>query len=582
MSQHRHALFSGLALPIEMAFDDETLYSLCSRYHYVSGAPVASATALRLFGNPRHGAQHDFPSGLDVFVERTEGAFGRTVREVLFAHTIIPFYLPWVSPERATQILQLMTAGRTQNIKALLGLPASRTRAHHPLKACPMCMQEDQDRVGVAYWRLIHQLPAVWMCPTHRCHLLESCRKANGVHRFQWLLPSDGEFYRPTERCDAPLVDLSRLATASINTFRLPPGTSINQSKLLAAYRSALQSRNLLRGNSQLALHEATEQFFEFSKPFRRDGLYLPLPETCEQCQGMLSRILRLPTYSMQPMRHLLVIIWLYSSWPEFWNIYSSIETDIQVDSRKTIVTPRHEPDVRARELARLIRTNGMAPTTAARLLGISPQTAQMWMSRQGMKLTRRPKLSHCILDMIRQRLLKGDEQRNIASGLGVSVATVTRMLHTEPGLLDQWTSARHQARRSNARAAWQSIQIQHPEATAKQLRTAAPAAYSWLYRNDRAWLAASIANAPRFHAEPRPRVDWSARDEKLSAMVEQVLAQLRSTPCRPQITRQLIYQAVPMLKPYLGKLGRLPRTRKLLENARGHSTSETPYRPTC
>src|SRR5690606_21352275 len=124
------------------------------------------------------------------------------------------------------------------------------------------------------------------------------------------------------------------------------------------------------------------------------------------------------------------------------------------------------------RELARLIRTNGMAPTTAARLLGISPQTAQMWMSRQGMKLTRRPKLSHCILDMIRQRLLKGDEQRNIASGLGVSVATVTRMLHTEPGLLDQWTSARHQARRSNARAAWQSIQIQHPEATAKQLRT--------------------------------------------------------------------------------------------------------------
>jgi hypothetical protein len=46
---------------------DETLFSLCSRYHRASGNQLPTTTCKALFGHKLQGAAHDFPARLNHF-----------------------------------------------------------------------------------------------------------------------------------------------------------------------------------------------------------------------------------------------------------------------------------------------------------------------------------------------------------------------------------------------------------------------------------------------------------------------------------------------------------------------------------
>lgn len=74
----------------------ETFYSLCSRHHRFSGFATSADTTQALFGHRRSGSQHDFPSRLDAFVERTEGVHGDAER-IARERTLLSFYVPFLA-----------------------------------------------------------------------------------------------------------------------------------------------------------------------------------------------------------------------------------------------------------------------------------------------------------------------------------------------------------------------------------------------------------------------------------------------------------------------------------------------------
>lgn len=59
---------------------------------------LARDTSFALFGDPRQGTRHDFPSCIDQFVLRTNQQLGSSV-DIIAARTILPFYLPFRSVE---------------------------------------------------------------------------------------------------------------------------------------------------------------------------------------------------------------------------------------------------------------------------------------------------------------------------------------------------------------------------------------------------------------------------------------------------------------------------------------------------
>lgn len=166
----------------------ETIFSLASRYHALSANRLPSKTCKALFGHPRQGCQHDFPTRLDEFSRRAQ--LSENARDVALRHTILPFYLPLRSEAESEAAVQALAIPQPGVLKFRLGILTSRFRANHPLKACPHCIADDVRSHGVGYWHVEHQLPGVWFCRQHGAVLRTSRLKSSGVARFGWLLPT--------------------------------------------------------------------------------------------------------------------------------------------------------------------------------------------------------------------------------------------------------------------------------------------------------------------------------------------------------------------------------------------------------
>jgi hypothetical protein len=179
-----------MLLNVPQLLADQTLYSWCGQVHDWNGGASATETSRALFGRPYAALCHDFPAHLDHLASV---AFDDSldVLELALQHTMLGYFLV-TAPARLTQrILEAVSRSALSSIKMTLGIAASRVGGHHPLKACADCIADDLEDRGTAYWRLVHQLPSVLICPRHARPLFVAWDPVTPVHRRHWLHPAD-------------------------------------------------------------------------------------------------------------------------------------------------------------------------------------------------------------------------------------------------------------------------------------------------------------------------------------------------------------------------------------------------------
>lgn len=103
-------------------------------------------------------------------------------------------------------------------------------------------------------------------------------------------------------------------------------------------------------------------------------------------------------------------------------------------------------------------------------------------------------------------------------------------------------------------------MQAEEPELGPTALRRRLPAEFSWLYRNDRAWLRDHRPAAARRGA-PGARVDWETVDGDLAADIAAAAARLKAAAPPVRVTVAALERAV--AKPgWIGpRKAKLPRT---------------------
>lgn len=549
----------------------ETLFSLCSRQHRLWGYSLSSRSTEIMFGGKRLGTQHDFPSGLDAFALRTEGQLGSAV-EIARDRTMLRFYRPFLDPQDVGGAVGAMCGPTVAHLKFGLGLLTSRFRAHHPLKGCATCMRHDVDTEGWAYWHLQQQFPGVWVCPVHGEPLLESTVKSTGVERFLWHLPVAGRLSAAAGlSAAAPLKALTRLA-GLIGTLveRDAPDGWLSAPLVQATLRRQLATRGLVTPAGNIRLREAGGEYLEHCRSLRSLGELSSLPASLEESKVQIGRLMRPLRSGTHPLRSLVAIDWLFRDCEEFIAMHvgppSQVDVQSQVATRSRTPTPAAEDPRKARLLDMLAA--GESATAAARSIGIDVATAMAWAAAAGVAVGRRPKV---LTQEVRQSLIRdlkaGLDKLDAAGRHGVSVETVTRVLRTEIGLRAAWTAARTSLALNAARESWLAL-AQQPLGV-KLMRASNPAAYAWLYRNDRQWLREHTPSGRTGAAEARSSsVRWDERDESLSLAVRRALVRLSERRPAAPLRLWQIYQAVPELKPKLGSLDRLPITRRVLESA--------------
>lgn len=292
--------------------EDETLFSLTSRFHHLSCNMTAGATLSMLFGSAQRGYQHDLPAGITAFSQATRGRHG-TAHSIIQRHTLLPYYLPFRTSHDAVNAYAAMAGPSIGSLKYRLGILTSRFRAHHPLKACTTCMLEDLEKCSVAYWHLSHQYPGVWLCLKHHQRLLTCTLKSTGVSRFQWVLPHKDNLMHVSNDdgtiSDNVLSLLQSLAHAAISLSQLPKDFHFDAIRLLNVYHAKLKHHEFITHGGRLRLEEIAQSYIQTIRLPQSIDEFSAFATTKSDAKQQIGKLLRLPRAGTHPLRHLTLIL---------------------------------------------------------------------------------------------------------------------------------------------------------------------------------------------------------------------------------------------------------------------------------
>ena len=550
---------------------EETFFSLVSRHHQLWGHVTSAQTCQLMFGSARAGVHHDLPNSLGAFAQRTNALLGE-VDSIARERTLLNFYAAFAPPDETANAVACMSGASVAHLKLRLGILTSRFRANHPLKACPQCMEQDLRETGWAYWHLKHQFPGVWMCTAHQQPLLQSALKANGVERFQWLLPRLADLHSasaksPETASCSLLLSLAQLIEHLVQSGAFQP---LLLRDLYEVYREEFRARGWIAGAASLRIGQIATAFLNYCEPLRCVPEFASLAQDEEGMATQLGRLLRPSRSGTHPLRHLLLIHWLFGTAQQFDLAMKSKGVHTQSTVPNAVLPGFPVNDPRIAHLHRLIQEEGQSVRKAASLIGVDPQTALMWAAKAGIAISRRPqKLSTDVRAKAIRELRKGADKGQVASRAGVSIETITRLLLSDAKLHADWSQARSEKARTHARNLWLGLLQSSGSLGVKWMRTMDPRTYAWLYRNDRAWLDAHKPDPLPESLRSRPSsVDWVARDEQLCILVREAALRLMEAQGISRIYLWQLCQQIPDLRAKQAQLPRLPRTLEAIKAA--------------
>lgn len=167
-------------------YPDELWYSVLCRYHIRTGNPTNLTTIKELFpGKSDAVIGSFFPNNIlyDVINQLPEGFLN--IEDVALNHTLFKYGFRFQPIEKKHEMLALVKLGQSA-----FPIKLRETEQKFPkLKMCSICMREDRNNYGEAYWHLAHQIPMVHICQKHKHPLkVYECSSKSELNR-NFLLP---------------------------------------------------------------------------------------------------------------------------------------------------------------------------------------------------------------------------------------------------------------------------------------------------------------------------------------------------------------------------------------------------------
>ena len=562
---------------------DETLFSWCSRYHRLAANGLDRTTCMQLFGHPRIGSAHDFPARLAALVVRSHGSVG-TAAELIRERTVLPFYLPFKPRSLGREAEAALESDGIGHLKYRLGLLTSGLGAAHPLKVCPSCNESYFADHGWFYWHRVHQLPGVWLCPDHGTPLRISHLRSQQRARFAWALPLPESFIPvigvESLAPEAPQIGwLMKLARLSFSLVGVEPGRVDDPVRIAEAVRERMTKLGMTHSGGSVRWSAAMA-----SLNLLTESLAV-LPELSHQAdQGLLkTQLLRLLSGRAltHPLRYLVWIATWFDDLGDFLEAYEKPElaTPYCGDYAQPPLASScvGGPDQARAQVLMAVCRGEISVTDGARRAGVAYATMAVWSSQEAFTPPRRPKKvdSRCwnhAIGMLRD----GADKEEVATACQVSVVTVTRILRTVAGLQDLWHRVRYEQRQATARQTWSQVANLRDYVGIQAIRRLSPAAYAWLYRNDRDWLRASLNHIPKRVTANHATTRIENADVRMAAALEK-LALTRNVASSLCAWTEL-NRALPAVLKVVRSPANWPRTVKVLAsilNCRSPQTSK-------
>jgi hypothetical protein len=478
----------------------EALYGYVCRIHYLSSTRSWKETNTLLFNKPSVRLNPALPAHIDAVA-----SIGQLDPIELLLHAtcypIVAMTLPRDDQQRLAAMMRGTSGGGVASVSRTT---SSRLPSIRLIKACPVCIEIDEECYGSPVWWTKHQIYGVTACPTHLCKLVAQ-RAGEGGFNKQLLLPLMKE-PGPTKASEKHCF----LSTLLVNLYDYLTCTS-PLSRLSSLYLVWLHKLGYATPSGQLRLQPLKHNITDWWKSIF-SGQECDLPSSLKGFEFIPSLIHE--RGSQHYIKHALLIGFTNESISAFFNL--------EGDSiPQTSVTPTADPPQREEQLCTdLLTGTSMRKIAADRNLSVS--YIKQFASKHSLAIDTKPLfITEDVARTVWRKAFYGIHRQTIAESVGVSTGAVESIIQSHRGLSRWRKHLRRVVRLRNHRKNLIQCLTENPNFSRNEVKDSASAAYLWLYKNDREWLYAQLPprEVSRYHAS----VNWEERDmilsEKLSVM---------------------------------------------------------------
>lgn len=543
---------------------DELLYSGIARYHLMSGHYTQKQTIHSLFFEDRMVCSTvDLPSHISYLSKQLNNIY--TVEQLIFSHTLFPFYSTFLTVEKAQHIFSLMSEGSPWGeVHISLGLAACSVKRPKYLKYCMGCITEDIACYNEPFWHRSHQLPGVYFCPIHKVELTEST------------------IYSPTRNHKFEYVPLVRIETQGSNLAVNPNWKSHllliaeYSSELLVKengysdftknYKAYLVEKGYITIRGRIRFKQLISDFYDFFS----NGLleYLNCEINLKSDDTWFHKVIRGTKGGIHPLRHILLHIFL--------------EIKIIEKQTKEMDFPFGEgPWPCLNKAAEHFMNNTINECKVTRdfksglPVGTFKCSCGFKYSRKGPDMSTEDRYRigriKCFGDVWMKKLNEVNQQdlslRSKAKLLGVDPMTVKRYTGQKKVISKEQESQENQDEKEHRRERF-LISLKEAEEKKKSVRQLNSKDYMWLYRLDRKWLEEIMHQREKIQKSGSIVVDWPERDK---AVLDEVKKSYKFLVDEKKPKRITISELSRCMTGSLGDflhncLNKLPQTKEYLE----------------
>lgn len=304
-------------------FEDECFYSLCARYAEIVNYPCREKAIIDLFNKRGLSIAVDLPSSLNIFIKKLGNQYRISAKTIIENHSLFPYYAPFLPNNRVKDLISEMRSNTGETVHKISGITASSINKPNKLRFCPSCALEETSNNDILYWHRLHQLPGVFVCPTHLCFLEESeTNLTKNSYKANLFCPQNYIYLATPRKLDLSNNNHKVLLSISQDSEWLLKTNvkSLGYEKLEYIYIELLKSHNFVTPTKRLDLSSIRKKFRETYEPDLLDLLQCNFDDNKDY--QWISRII--PHLRMQkvhhPLRHILLIRMLGCSTENFFS----------------------------------------------------------------------------------------------------------------------------------------------------------------------------------------------------------------------------------------------------------------------
>ncbi len=165
-------------------YPDELIFSWFCRYYVHSGCITHKAALSDILFKRCNNPSIEFIGHLQAdMLSLIQKMY--SLEDLVLHHTMFPQYARFIPLEQRKQALYHMAYDFCDAHHLFSILPKNET--DNALKYCPLCVKEDRQKYGEAYWHRIHQIRNMQICHKHGCYLHRSAVSAKSEQLFVFL-----------------------------------------------------------------------------------------------------------------------------------------------------------------------------------------------------------------------------------------------------------------------------------------------------------------------------------------------------------------------------------------------------------